>query len=99
MEITAHEVINKYWWYVSLNNFEFGDGLMSIKPKVHGVVIDTGTSMIMGYYDDIDNMQRAQCDFINQNLDFANCYNQLPGELYVENCTDELLDKMPNLKF
>ena len=52
----------------------------------------------MGYYDDIDNMQKAQCDFINQNLD-ANCYNSLPGELYVENCTDEMLDKMPNLKF
>ena len=47
------------WWYVNLNGFELGDGLMKIKPQVHGVVIDTGTSMIMGYYEDIDDIQRA----------------------------------------
>ena len=79
-----------------MNRIEFGDNF-KIKPSMHSGIVDTGTSMIMGYYEDIDDIQKAQCDFINSNLP-ANCYNSLPGELYVEYCTDENLSKMPGLR-
>lgn len=98
MSITAHTIRDPYWWTVSMNRIEFGDGLLKMHPSATRTgIVDTGTSMIMGYYEDVDDIQRAQCDFINTNLP-ANCYNSLPGEMYVENCTDENLSKMPPLK-
>lgn len=97
MDITAHRIRDPYWWTVSFNRIEFGDEL-KMKPSLRSGIVDTGTSMIMGYYEDIDDIQRAQCNFINSNIP-ASCYNSLPGEVYVDNCTDENLSKMPPLKF
>ena len=56
MSITAHSIRDPYWWTVSMNRIEFGDGLLNMKPSVRSGIVDTGTSMIMGYYEDIDDI-------------------------------------------
>ena len=58
MSITAHDIHDTTWWVVAMNRIEFGDK-MKIKPSTHGAILDTGTSMIMGYYEDVNQIQAA----------------------------------------
>lgn len=53
MSITAHDIHANFWWVVAMNKIEFGDK-MKIKPSTNGAILDTGTSMIMGYYEDVN---------------------------------------------
>ena len=73
--ITSHRIAGSFHWELPFQQIEVGDGLAKIKPSVRNVIVDTGTSMILGYYEEIEEIMQTICKYIGHNLK-AQCSNQ-----------------------
>ena len=69
-----------------------------MKPSVRNVLTDTGSSMILGYYEDIEEIMATICEYVNQNLN-AKCSDQTKKQqFYITGCSSSVIEQIPDIK-
>ena len=64
----AHRIEGSFHWEVQLVqyclDYDDKDNAYCFRPYVHNALTDTGTSMILMYKDDYDQVANSICDYI-----------------------------------
>jgi hypothetical protein len=81
-----------------MTNIQIGDGFYTFKPSSNNAMTDTGTSMILGYYKEVQVIIKKVCQVINDMDLPAKCSTIGYGHYKIDNCSKDMQDKFPDIK-
>lgn len=97
--IVAHQVSGSFHWEVPLKRVVIGEGFSTFRPQVLSALTDTGTTIFVMYYKDLEYFQQEVCRYVEKKLSgmasgpsctpFAYGYQRITG------CSKEVFDALP----
>lgn len=98
-QIIAHQVSGSFHWEVPLKRVMIGDNFSSFRPQVLSALTDTGTTIFVMYYKDLEYFQQQICNYVEKKLSgmpsgpsctpFAYGYQRIVG------CSKEVYEAFP----
>lgn len=105
--ITAHRIGGSFHWELPLMKFGMVKAwdintTITFRPKVNNVLLDTGSSIILMYYEDHAKFLTLLCDYIDAAFNATRnttkpieCLHQGYGFITIPNCDVDCLKRLP----
>jgi len=100
-QMITHQVSGSFHWEVPLKKLVIGDGFSSFRPQVLSALTDTGTSLIIAYYKDLEVFQQEICRYVEKKLSglpsSPGCTSFAYGYQRITGCTKEVFEQLPTV--